>query len=69
MIEFVTGSAYGEAVAAGKYILERLATFTDNFDENRILECAGRIREACASPLSTIDSIFLYKYALFLGIG
>ena len=69
VVELAMGSTYEEAVTAGKCILERLAKFTNNFDENSILECADRIRETCASPLSEVNTIFLYKYALFLGIG
>ena len=62
-------NAYKDAVAAGKYLLERFSELSNNFDENSIMEVADRIREACASPLSAVDPIFFYKYALFFGTG
>lgn len=63
------GPDYTGAVTAGWYILERFAKFTNNFDENSILDYADRIKKACVSPLSSVDSIFLYKYAVFMGLG
>lgn len=69
IVELAMGDTYEEAVAAGKCMLERLSKFTNNFDENSILECADHIRETCASPFSEVNPIFLYKYALFFGIG